>query len=114
MPNDIFCQIIEGKAAANMVYQDADVVAFWDIHPRAPVHILIVPRKHIVSVAELTEEDSPIMGKMTLAADKIAKQEGIFDTGFRLIINTGPDSGMIVPHLHMHLLGGRKMGGLVA
>lgn len=114
MPNDIFCQIIEGKATANMVYQDADVVAFWDIHPRAPVHILIVPRKHILSVSELKEEDTLILGKMALAAKTIAKQQGIFDTGFRIIINTGPDSGMIVPHLHMHLLGGRKMGGLVA
>jgi histidine triad (HIT) family protein len=114
MANDIFCQIIEGKASARMVYQDAEIVAFWDIHPRAPVHILIVPRKHIVSVGELTEEDAPILGKMALAADKIAKQEGIFDSGFRLVMNYGPDSGMVVPHLHMHLLGGRKMGGLVA
>jgi histidine triad (HIT) family protein len=114
MPNDIFCQIIEGKASAKMVYQDADVVAFWDIHPRAPVHILIVPRKHILSVAELTEEDAPIVGKMALVAGIIAKQESIFDSGFRLVINSGPDSGMVVPHLHMHLLGGRRMGGLVA
>jgi histidine triad (HIT) family protein len=114
MASDIFCQIIDGTAAANVVYQDADIIAFWDIHPRAPVHILIVPRKHIASVAELTEADASIMSKMALAAGKIAKQEGIFDTGFRLIMNTGPDSGMVVSHLHMHLLGGRKMGGLVA
>lgn len=113
MEKDIFCRIIEGKAPAEMVYQDDEIVAFRDIHPRAPVHILIVPRKHIPSVCELTEQDALILGKMTLAADKIARQEGISDTGFRLILNCGPDSGMIVPHLHMHLLGGRRLGGLV-
>ena len=114
MENDIFCQIIAGKAPAKMVYEDSEIVAFWDIHPRTPVHILIVPRKHIVSVRELTVEDAPVLGKMALVADTIAKQMGIFDSGFRLILNSGPDSGMIVPHLHMHLLGGRKMGGLIS
>jgi histidine triad (HIT) family protein len=114
MESDIFCQIIEGKAAASVVYQDAEIVAFRDIHPRAPVHILIVPRKHVTSVAEFTEQDAPILGKMALAAAAIAKQEGIYDTGFRLVINCGRDSGMVVPHLHMHLLGGKRMGGLLA
>ena len=114
MGNDIFCQIIAGKAPAEMVYQDDEIVAFRDIHPRAPVHILIVPRKHIDSVGTLTEGDASILGKMALVADKIARQEGIFETGFRLVINCGPDSGMVVPHLHMHLLGGKRMGGLLA
>ena len=68
MANDIFCQIIEGRASARMVYQDAEIVAFWDIHPRAPVHILIVPRIHIASVCELTEQDAPILGTMALVA----------------------------------------------
>ncbi len=113
MEKDIFCQIIEGKAQAKIVYDDGEIIAFWDIHPRAPVHILIVPKKHIVSVGELTEETAPILGKMALVANKVAKQQGIFDSGFRLVINCGPDSGMIVPHLHMHLLGGRRMGGLI-
>ncbi len=113
MEKDIFCQIIEGKASANIVYRDDEVIAFWDIHPRAPVHILIVPKKHIRSVCELTPEDAPVLGKMALVAQKIARQENIFDSGFRLVMNCGPDSGMIVPHLHMHLLGGRKMGGLI-
>jgi histidine triad (HIT) family protein len=112
MANDIFCRIIEGKSPAKMVYQDEEIIAFRDIFPKAPVHILIVPRKHISSVGELTSEDGPILGKMALVADKLAKQEGIFDTGFRLVINCGPDSGMGVPHLHMHLLGGRKLGDI--
>jgi histidine triad (HIT) family protein len=112
MEKDIFCRIIEGKAPAEMVYQDEEIVAFRDVHPRAPVHILIVPRKHIDSVCALTEQDAFILGKMALAADKIARQEGISDTGFRLVLNCGPDSGMIVPHLHMHLLGGRRLGGI--
>jgi histidine triad (HIT) family protein len=114
MDSDIFCQIIAGKAAAAMVYQDAEIVAFRDIHPRAPVHILIVPRKHIATVGELTGPDAPILGQMALAAANIARQEGIFDSGFRLVINCGADSGMVVPHLHMHLLGGKRMGGLLA
>jgi histidine triad (HIT) family protein len=112
MEKDIFCRIIEGKAPAEMVYQDDEVVAFRDIHPRAPIHILIVPRKHITSVCELTGQDALILGKMALAAGKIARQEGISDAGFRLVLNCGPDSGMIVPHLHMHLLGGRRLGGI--
>jgi histidine triad (HIT) family protein len=114
MEKDIFCRIIEGKAPGRIVYQDDEVVAFWDSHPKAPIHILIVPRKHITSVCELTEQDALILGKMALAADKIARQEGIFNTGFRLVLNCGPDSGMIVSHLHMHLLGGKRLGGLVA
>jgi len=113
MEKDVFCQIIEGKVPAKIVYDDGEVIAFWDIHPRAPIHILIVPKKHIRSVCELTEEDAPILSKMALVANKVAKKEGIFESGFRLVINCGPDSGMVVPHLHMHLLGGRRMGGLI-
>ena len=112
MDKDIFCQIIEGKLPAKIVYEDAEIVAFRDIYPKAPVHIVIVPRKHIRSIAELTEEDASILGKMALAADKIARQEGIFDSGFRLVLNSGHDSGMAVPHLHMHLLGGRRLGDI--
>ncbi len=113
METDIFCKIIEGKAPAEIVYRDEEIIAFKDIHPRAPVHILIIPKKHIRSVCELTPEDAPVLGKMALVADKVAKREGIFESGFRLVLNCGPDSGMIVPHLHMHLLGGRRMGGLI-
>ncbi len=109
MEDCIFCKIVEGKIPATIVYQDKDIVAFRDIHPKAPVHVLIIPRKHIPTVADLTEADATLVGKMTLAANKIAKQEGITDSGYRLVINNGTDSGMVVRHLHMHLLGGKRL-----
>jgi histidine triad (HIT) family protein len=107
--NCIFCQIAEGKVASNILYQDDEVIAFPDIHPQAPIHLLIVSRKHIPSPAHITEAEAPLVGHMLNIANHLAKEKGIFDTGYRLIMNCGEGGGQLVPHLHMHLLGGRHM-----
>jgi len=105
----IFCQIAGGKIPSDIVYQDDEFIAFKDIHPQTPVHVLIIPRKHIVSIAELADEDVPLMGRMMAFAKKVAEDAGVAEKGYRLVINTGPDGGQIIMHIHMHLLGGRKM-----
>ena len=107
--NCLFCKIIAGQIPSEMVYQDKEVVAFKDIKPDAPVHIMVGPVKHIVSLATMAEKDTPLVGKMTAAANKIARDAGIADKGYRLIINSGPDAGQVIQHLHMHLLGGRDL-----
>jgi histidine triad (HIT) family protein len=109
----IFSKIISGEAPAAIVYQDDLVTAFRDINPAAPVHILIVPNKGIPTVNDLQAEDEPVAGRMLLAAAKIAAQEGIAESGYRLIINCNQDGGQEVYHLHMHLMGGRRMGPMV-
>lgn len=110
----IFSQIISGEIPATIVYQDDLVTAFRDINPVAPVHILIVPNKAIATVNDLVEDDERTAGRMLLAARTIAAQEGIDESGYRLIINCNRDGGQEVYHLHMHLLGGRRLGPLVA
>ena len=105
----IFCQIVAGKVPSKIVYQDEEVIAFNDINPQAPIHLLIIPKKHIPSLAHLPEEQSPIIGNMTNIANQLAKGEGISESGYRLVINCGKEGGQLVPHLHMHLLGGRKL-----
>ena len=109
----IFARIVSGEQPAAIVYQDDLVTAFRDINPAAPVHILIVPNKVIPTVNDLTEEDERTAGRMLLAAGKIAAQEGIAESGYRLIINCNHDGGQEVYHLHMHLMGGRRMGPMV-
>lgn len=110
MPSDcIFCRIIAGEVPSETVYQDDRVTAFRDIRPVAPVHILIVPNKHIASVNEAGEEDEAVLGRLLLTAKRLAAQEGIAESGYRLIINTGPHAGQVVFHLHLHLLGGQRM-----
>jgi histidine triad (HIT) family protein len=104
----LFCRIISGEAPARRVYESDTVVAFHDINPQAPTHILVVPRKHIRMLAEVGEDDRAIMGDLLLSARLIAEQEGIAD-GFRLVINNGRESGQSVFHIHLHLLGGRRM-----
>ena len=106
---DIFCKIIRGEIPAKKVYEDDFVFAFYDIHPIAPVHILIIPKKHIESVNDLEEGDVEIMGNMFLAAKKIAFELGIAEKGYKLLVRTGRDGGQEVPHIHMHLLGGAKI-----
>ncbi len=106
MNDCIFCKIIKGEMPAQFVWQDEDLVAFADINPKAPVHILIVPKKHLESVREATDEDVTLLGKMLLAAKKIAQKQRIAGSGYKLVINNGEAAGQIVPHLHMHLLGG--------
>lgn len=102
----VFCNIIEGKLPSKIVYHDDQVAAFYDIKPKAKVHILIVPRKHIVSVNYVESQDQTLLGSLFLAARKIAEEQGIAEKGYRLIVNTGSDAGQIIYHLHMHLLGG--------
>jgi histidine triad (HIT) family protein len=110
----IFCQIVEGKIESKTVYEDENFQAFWDISPQAPVHILIVPKKHLEPTQGYQDSDVELLGRMVLVAEKVAQQQGIFDKGFRLILNTGPDAGQEVAHLHLHLLGGCKLGRLLA
>ena len=105
----IFCQIAAGKIPTEFIYQDEDAVAFRDIHPLAPTHLIIIPKEHIPSLAHLTEEQSPLMGHMINIANQLAKKEGISERGYRLIINCGKEGGQVVPHLHLHLIGGRKI-----
>jgi histidine triad (HIT) family protein len=103
-----FCQIATGERPATIVHRSDDVVAFRDIHPQAPTHILIIPTKHIVSVTELAAEDEKLIGRLMTVAKEIAQQENL-SKGYRLVINTGPQAGQSVLHLHVHLLGGRAM-----
>jgi histidine triad (HIT) family protein len=105
----IFCRIIAGQSSGQILYQDENVAAFRDIHPVAPTHILIIPKKHIASVNELEDEDEPIIGHLFTVARHLAKQEGIHQTGYRLIVNIGPHAGQGVFHLHMHLIGGQRV-----
>jgi histidine triad (HIT) family protein len=104
----LFCQIAAGERPATIVFRGDGVIAIRDIHPQAPTHILIIPIKHIVSVAEATVEDEGLIGRMIGAAKTIAQQENL-SKGYRLVINTGTQAGQSVFHLHMHLLGGRAM-----
>jgi histidine triad (HIT) family protein len=105
----IFCKIIAGEATGEIVYKDEFVVAFRDIHPVAPVHILIVPKEHIASVNDVNQEHEIILGRMFTVAREIAKQKEISTSGYRLIINTGSNAGQVIFHLHMHLIGGQRM-----
>jgi histidine triad (HIT) family protein len=104
----IFAKIIAREIPADIVFEDDVCLAFRDIAPKAPVHILVIPKKPIVSLADLTEEDQAAMGRCVVVASIVAKQEGL-DNGYRLVVNSGADGGQEVPHLHFHLLGGRKM-----
>lgn len=110
MGDCIFCKIIEGKVPSEKVYEDDEILAFKDIHPAAPIHVLIIPKKHIATLMDIKDEDSSLMGKIIQTAKLIAKQLGIEEKGFRLIANCGPDSGQEVMHIHFHLLAGRTMG----
>jgi len=105
----IFCKIISGEIPSKFIYKDKDVVVFADIHPVAPVHLLVVPVKHIASLATMTDADAPLVGKMVAAANKVAKEQGLAKNGYRLTINSGADAGQLVQHLHIHLMGGRPL-----
>jgi histidine triad (HIT) family protein len=106
----LFCRIASGEAVADVVYSDGGVIAFRDIRPVAPVHVLIVPARHMASLHELQGSDAGILDRMTSVAREIATREGVDSSGYRLVINTGMDAGQSVFHLHMHLIGGRRMG----
>ncbi|VAX25972.1 Bis(5'-nucleosyl)-tetraphosphatase (asymmetrical) [hydrothermal vent metagenome] len=106
----LFCKIVAGKIPSDKVAQTDTLFAFNDIDPKAPVHILIIPKKHIESALELGREDRELMGDMLLLANEIAKEKGIDKTGFRIVTNIGADGGQAVFHIHFHLLGGRSLG----
>ena len=110
----IFSRIIAREAPADILYQDDRVTAFRDIHPAAPVHILIVPNKEIPTVDDVTEEDEAMLGHMFVVAKKVARDLGIAERGYRLLVNCRGDGGQVVFHLHMHLLGGRRLGPMLA
>jgi len=108
MPDCIFCRIARGEIPSNIVYESDDCVAFRDVNPQAPVHILVVPRAHVSSLSETS--DASLVGRLSLVAAELAKKEGIADSGYRTVINTNRDAGQTVFHIHLHLLGGRPMG----
>jgi histidine triad (HIT) family protein len=105
----IFCKIAGGEIASDIIYRDEDVIVFPDINPVAPVHLLVVPIKHIESLADMNEADAALVGKMVAAANKVAGEQGLAKNGYRLTINCGAHAGQVVWHLHMHLMGGRPL-----
>ena len=104
----IFCKIAQNKISSKKIYEDEDIVAFNDLEPQAPIHILIIPKNHIQSANQITAENSDVIGKIFIAASKIAKDLGL-KNGYRIVNNCGEDGGQKVQHLHFHLMGGRKM-----
>jgi histidine triad (HIT) family protein len=111
MSNDgcIFCRIVTNQATANILYRDQQVTAFRDAHPVAPTHLLIVPNRHVESLNDLQEEDESMLGYMLLVARRLAIKEGVDQSGYRLVLNTGGNAGQSIPHLHLHLIGARPM-----
>lgn len=109
MSDCIFCKIVKNEAPSKIVYRDEQVTAFRDVHPVAPTHILIVPNRHIESVSGLTTDDESLAGHLLKVAGQLAAQEGIAETGYRIITNTGANGGQTMFHLHLHLIGGRPM-----
>ena len=106
----IFEKIIAREIPAKIVFEDEDVLAFHDVDPKAPVHVLIIPKRVIPRMADVQESDAPLLGKLIWAATRVARDLGIAESGYRVVINSGPDAGESVPHLHVHLLGQRSLG----
>ncbi|HJM52445.1 MAG TPA: histidine triad nucleotide-binding protein [Dehalococcoidia bacterium] len=111
-PDCLFCNIVSGNIPSTEVYRDDRVMAFLDIVPAAPEHILVIPAQHLTFLRTADESHETLIGHMALMADRIASERGIRDSGYRLTVNQGPDAGQQVDHLHMHLLGGQKLGGV--
>lgn len=110
MEDCIFCKIIKGEIPSEKVYEDEEILAFKDINPAAPIHILVIPKKHIDSLLKFEEQDYVLVGKIQKVINKLAKELNIEEEGFRVIVNCGKDAGQEVMHLHYHLLAGRKLG----
>lgn len=110
MENCLFCKMAAGEIPSKVVLDRGEVFAFRDINPAAPTHILVIPRKHIKDVSELTDDHASLLSEIYTAANELAKSEGISESGYRIVANTGPNAGQSVFHLHFHLLGGRRMG----
>lgn len=109
MSDCLFCKIRDGEIPANVIYQDDDVLAFEDVNPQAPTHVLVVPKKHISTVNDLQEDDAGLVGKLYLAAKKITADARVADDGYRLVMNCNEQAGQTVFHLHLHVLAGRNM-----
>ncbi|MCS1350462.1 histidine triad nucleotide-binding protein [Mechercharimyces sp. CAU 1602] len=110
MSDCIFCGIVAGSIPSKQVYEDEEMIAFHDLYPAAPVHVLIIPKKHIPSMLAVTEEDYVLMGRMTKVIQSLAQELGIAESGFRVVNNCGEEGGQTVGHLHYHILGGRSLG----
>ena len=110
MEDCLFCKIVEGSIPSTKVYEDEEILAFNDINPAAPIHILVIPKKHIESLAHMQKEDEAIVGKIYGVINKIAEEKGFKDNGYRVIVNCGKDAGQEVMHLHFHVLAGAKFG----
>jgi histidine triad (HIT) family protein len=108
MSNCLFCKIISKEIKSNIIYEDEKVVAFLDINPKAPVHILIVPKKHISTILEMEEDDRELIGHIYMVANRLAKEKNIHKDGFRIVLNCNKDAGQEIFHIHFHLLGGRS------
>lgn len=106
----IFCRIVEGEVPARIVHQDEEILAFRDLNPQAPTHILLIPRAHVSSIAEMDVSQTTLAGRLLLAARSVARDAGLESSGYRLVVNHGSDGGQSVHHLHLHLLGGRALG----
>ena len=113
MISDVFCKIINKELPAEVVWEDADVLAIKDIHPQAPVHILLLPKRHLDILHTTSHSDLDVLGKLLLAAGTVARTLGVAKQGYRLIINQGANAGQLVPHLHIHLLAGKKLGAKI-
>ncbi len=109
-PDCIFCKIVAGQVPSTRVYEDEQVTAFRDVNPQMPVHVVIVPNQHVANTEELQPGHDALMGRVVRAAQEVARREGVASSGYRLVVNTGPDSLNTVPHLHVHVLGGRTFG----
>ena len=109
MEGCLFCRIVNKDIPARIVYEDDEVLAFEDINPKAPVHILIIPKEHITSLNDLPKGREPLLSRILVKAREVAAERGIAKSGYRIVLNTGPDSGQEVFHIHLHLLGGRRM-----
>ena len=105
----IFCRIAAGEIPATVVYEDEQVVAFRDLHPQAPTHVLVIPKRHVATLLEAGAHDTLLLGQLQAAAVEVARREGLADSGFRLVVNCGEGAGQSVFHLHLHLLGGRRL-----
>lgn len=110
MEDCIFCKIIRKEIPADIVYEDDEILSFKDINPAAPIHILVIPKKHIKSLAQLQEQDEALIGKIYTVINKVAQEQGVKEKGYRVIVNCGEDGGQEVGHLHFHLLAGKKLG----
>ncbi|PCH86096.1 MAG: histidine triad nucleotide-binding protein [Piscirickettsiaceae bacterium] len=109
MSDCLFCKMVQGEITPDIVYETDKVLAFRDINPRAPVHVLVIPKKHIPTLADLADEDTLLMGEIMQAAKKVAEMEGLAESGYRTVFNCKKDAGQEVYHIHLHLLGGRSM-----